>query len=80
MEIVEKVEEIIKRLKKLYPEPKLELEFEDAFQLLVMAILAAQESDKKVNKVAKELFKELKKNPTIFWFYRWKSWPKRLNI
>jgi len=60
MDIREKVEIIIRRLKKLYPNPKLELEFENAFQLLVMAILAAQESDKKVNKVAKELFKELK--------------------
>ena len=60
MEVVQKVEEIIKRLRKLYPEPKLELEFETPFQLLVMAILAAQESDKKVNKVAKELFKELR--------------------
>jgi endonuclease-3 len=60
MDIVTKVEIIIKRLKKLYPNPKLELEFENAFQLLVMAILAAQESDKKVNIVAKELFKEFK--------------------
>jgi len=60
MELIEKVKEIIKRLKKLYPNPRLELEFENPFQLLVMAILAAQESDKKVNKVAKELFKELR--------------------
>jgi len=56
MEIVEKVEIIIGRLRELYPEPKLELEFEDEFQLLVMAILAAQDNDKKVNKVAKRLF------------------------
>jgi len=60
MERIDKVKEIIKRLKKLYPDPKLELEFENPFQLLVMAILAAQESDKKVNKTAKELFAELK--------------------
>jgi endonuclease-3 len=60
MDLNEKVKVIIARLKKLYPNPRLELEFENAFQLLVMAILAAQESDKKVNAVAKELFKELK--------------------
>ncbi len=60
MELVEKVKEIIRRLKKLYPDPGLELEFENPFQLLVMAILAAQESDKKVNKVAKDLFRDLK--------------------
>ncbi len=60
MGLVEKVEIIIERLSKLYPQPRLELEFENPFQLLVMAILAAQESDKKVNRVAKELFAELK--------------------
>ncbi|NPB05824.1 MAG: endonuclease III [Aquificae bacterium] len=60
MDLVEKVEEIIRRLKKLYPEPKLELEFENSFQLLVMSIMAAQESDRKVNQTAKELFTELK--------------------
>ncbi|MEO2153707.1 MAG: endonuclease III [Aquificota bacterium] len=57
MDIVQKVEEIIRRLKKLYPDPKLELEYENEFQLLVMAIMAAQDSDKKINRVAKELFK-----------------------
>ena len=38
----------------------MELEYENAFQLLVEAILAAQESDKVVNKVAKEFFKKYK--------------------
>jgi len=60
MDLVRKVEEIIKRLRKLYPNPKLELEFENPFQLLIMAILAAQESDKKVNKTASDLFVDLK--------------------
>lgn len=60
MDISEKVETIIKRLRELYPNPKLELEFENEFQLLVMAILAAQESDKKVNKTAKRLFQKWK--------------------
>ncbi len=51
-----RVEEIIKRLEKLYPNARLELEYENAFQLLVEAILAAQESDKKVNSIREELF------------------------
>ncbi len=56
MELIEKVKIVIERLSKLYPNPKLELDFENPFQLLVMAIMAAQDSDKKVNKVAKRLF------------------------
>ncbi|RUM32518.1 MAG: endonuclease III [Aquifex sp.] len=58
--IRKKAIEIIQRLEKIYPNPRLELEYENAFQLLVMAILAAQESDKVVNKVAKEFFKKYK--------------------
>ncbi len=60
MDLVRKVEEIIRRLRKLYPNPQLELKFENPFQLLIMAILAAQESDKKVNKTAADLFVDLK--------------------
>ena len=51
-----KVSEIVKRLEREYPDPKLELEYENPFQLLVEAILAAQESDKKVNKIREEFF------------------------
>ncbi|HIQ48907.1 MAG TPA: endonuclease III [Aquifex aeolicus] len=58
--IRKKTTEIIQRLEKIYPNPRLELEYENAFQLLVMAILAAQESDKVVNEVAKEFFKKYK--------------------
>ncbi len=47
-----------KRLKELYPDPHLELEFTEPFQLLIAAILAAQESDKKINTVGKEFFKK----------------------
>ncbi|MDQ7082167.1 MAG: endonuclease III [Aquificota bacterium] len=51
-----RVEEIVKRLEKLYPNAGLGLEYENAFQLLVEAILAAQESDKKVNSIREVLF------------------------
>jgi len=64
-ELRKKAVEIVKRLEKVYPDPRLELEFETPFQLLVMAILAAQESDKVVNEVSKNLFKKYKKPEDI---------------
>lgn len=45
-----------KRLKKAYPGAHCALEFHDAFSLLVMTILAAQNTDANVNKVAPDLF------------------------
>jgi len=45
-----------RRLKKAYPGAHCALEFHDAFSLLVMTILAAQNTDVNVNKVAPELF------------------------
>ncbi|NPB06514.1 MAG: endonuclease III [Aquificae bacterium] len=55
-ELRKKALEVIKRLRPLYESPKLELEFSTPFELLVMAILAAQESDKRVNEVRPALF------------------------
>jgi len=57
-ELRERAERIADALRKLYPSPRLELEFENPFQLLVAAILAAQESDRKVNEVCRELFRK----------------------
>ncbi len=54
----EKAQKVIERLRNLYPDARLELEYDNAFQLLVEAILAAQESDKKVNKLRGELFRK----------------------
>ena len=56
----DKVKEVIERLSKDYPDAGLELEYDNAFELLIEAILAAQESDKKVNELRKELFKKYK--------------------
>ncbi len=56
----EKVLKIIEKLKPLYPEPKLELEYDNAFELLIEAILAAQAPDKKVNAIRKDLFSKYK--------------------
>lgn len=54
----EKVLKIIERLKKVYPDPKIELDFENPFQLLVATILAAQSTDVTVNKATPTLFKK----------------------
>ena len=53
------VKEIIARLEKVYPN-KLELNFSTPFELLVAAVLSAQERDAKVNEVTKGLFKKFK--------------------
>ena len=40
-----------------YPNPKSELHYESAFQLLVATIMAAQATDKRVNIITRELFR-----------------------
>lgn len=54
----EKALEIMKRLYKVYPHPKVELHFSNPFELLVATILAAQCTDKLVNTVTPALFKK----------------------
>lgn len=56
----EKVKEIIKRLSKIYPNPKITLQHSNALELLVATILSAQATDKLVNTVTPELFKKYK--------------------
>ncbi len=53
----EKVLIIIERLKKVYPDAKIALDFENPFQLLIATILAAQSTDVGVNLATPELFK-----------------------
>ncbi len=50
-------EKILEILESKYPEAHCELEYGTSFQLLVAVILSAQCTDKRVNKVTKELFK-----------------------
>ncbi len=52
--------EIYRGLKKLYPNAHCELNFKNPLQLLVATILAAQCTDKRVNKVTPALFKKYK--------------------
>jgi len=50
--------EILKSLKKLYPNPHHYLKFNNPYELLVATILSAQCTDEKVNAVTSELFKK----------------------
>lgn len=50
--------EFYSELDNLFPEPKCELEYKSTYQLLVAVILSAQCTDRRVNIVTKELFKE----------------------
>ncbi|HVA96213.1 MAG TPA: endonuclease III [Candidatus Acidoferrales bacterium] len=56
----EKTKEIIKRLSKLYPNPKSALIHKTPWQLLVATILSAQATDKLVNTVTPALFEKFK--------------------
>lgn len=60
MDTEEKLQEIIKRLKKQYPESKTALNFRNPFELLVATVLSAQTTDVHVNKVTESLFKKYK--------------------
>lgn len=57
----EKISEILKRLKKEYPNPKTALSFRTPFELLVATILSAQVTDILVNKITEKLFRKYKK-------------------
>ena len=60
MNIQEKTKEIIRRLKREYPELKTALKFKNPFELLVATVLSAQATDVHVNKVTENLFKKYK--------------------
>lgn len=47
---------IDRRLAKLYPHPKIPLDHQDAFTLLIAVLLSAHTTDKSVNKATPELF------------------------
>ncbi len=58
----EKLRDIIAELTRLFPEPKMALNYSNIFEMLVAVILSAQCTDKKVNEVTEKLFK---KYPTL---------------
>ena len=49
---------IIEKLEIMYPDADTELEFSSVYELLVAVMLSAQCTDKRVNTVTRELFKE----------------------
>ena len=55
-ELEKQANDVRRRLKKAIPNPKVELDHESAWQLLVATILAAQSTDKKINEVTPALF------------------------
>lgn len=57
MDFQERVEKVMKRLKKAYPDaPPTYLEYSNAFEMTIATILSAHTTDKSVNSVTPELF------------------------
>ncbi|WP_097668022.1 endonuclease III [Anaerosalibacter massiliensis] len=52
------VDKVLDILEELYPDAEVELNHSNTFELLIATILSAQCTDKRVNKITKELFKE----------------------
>ena len=55
--VVIQIKELLKRLKKEYPDTKTELYYKNEFELLVSVVLSAQATDKQINKITPGLFK-----------------------
>jgi endonuclease III len=53
-----RIKQIIKRLEKVHPDAKLDLDFTNPLELLIALILAAQARDDLVNRVTVDLFKK----------------------
>lgn len=56
----ERMAQLTKALKRMYPEQKTELNYDTQFQLVVAVMLSAQCTDKKVNECTQGLFKKYK--------------------
>lgn len=56
MDTKQKAQEVTKRLRTLYPYPKIVLHFSNPLELLIATMLAAQTTDKLVNQITPELF------------------------
>ncbi len=53
-----RVASVFKELKKTFPNPRVELDYENALELMVATVLSAQCTDVKVNEVTRALFKK----------------------
>ena len=56
-----RIAEIVRILKKLFPNAKIALKYKNNWELLVAVVLSAQCTDKKVNEVTEKLFKKYRK-------------------
>jgi endonuclease-3 len=56
----QKAEEIVKDLKKLFPNVKIALNYSTPLELLIAVIMSAQSQDKQVNVITTDLFKKYK--------------------
>lgn len=61
LERKERIRQLDRALKKLFPDARIELDFSNPWELLVAVQLSAQSTDKGVNKITKKLFKKYKK-------------------
>src|SRR5215813_2221631 len=57
-DLKERTTEIIRRLKKAYPDAHCALNHSNAFELLIATILSAQSTDRQVNIVTADLFRK----------------------
>src|SRR6478672_8346096 len=60
MRTKDRLQEIMQKLREVYPDAHCALDFQTPFQLLVATILSAQCTDKRVNMVTPALFKKYK--------------------
>jgi endonuclease III len=60
-----RVEEVVSRLKQMYPKAKCSLDFTNAFELLIATMLSAQSTDARVNIVTKSLFRKYPDPPSF---------------
>jgi endonuclease-3 len=60
-ELKKRVRDVIRRLKRAYPDAHTSLHHTNAFQLLVATILSAQSTDERVNIVTADLFRKYRK-------------------
>jgi endonuclease-3 len=60
-ELKMRVREVIRRLKRAYPDAKCSLNHSNPFELLIATILSAQSTDERVNIVTSDLFRKYKK-------------------
>ena len=60
-QLKKRVRDVIRRLKRAYPDAKTSLNHTNAFELLIATILSAQSTDERVNIVTADLFRKYRK-------------------